>query len=43
MEDYHVAEFTQIKGHELDLYVIFYGHSGDSVALDLQKNLFATF
>ena len=35
MEDYHVAEFTQIKGHELGLYAIFYGHLGDSVASHL--------
>ena len=41
MEDYHVAEFTQIKGYELGLYAIFYGHLGDSVASYLQKNLFA--
>ena len=41
MEDYHVAEFTQIKGHELGLYAIFYSHLGDSVALYLQNNLFA--
>ena len=32
MEDYHVVKFTQIKGHELGLYVIFDGHLGDSVA-----------
>ena len=32
MEDYHVAEFTQIKCHELGLYAMFYGHFGDSVA-----------
>ena len=41
MTDYHVAEFTHIKGHELDLYAIFYGHLCDSVASYLQKNLFA--
>lgn len=40
MEDYHVAEFTQIKGHELGLYAIFDGHLGDSVPSYLQKNLF---
>ena len=43
MEDYHVAESTQIKGHELGLYAIFYGYLGDSVASYLQKNLFPTF
>ena len=41
MEDYHVAKFTQIKGHELGLYAIFYNHLGDSVASYMQKNLFA--
>ena len=35
MEDYHVAEFTQIKCHELGLYAIFDDHLGDSVALYL--------
>ena len=41
MEDYHVADFTQIKGHELRLYAIFYSHLGDSVVSYMQKNLFA--
>ncbi|XP_057857617.1 probable protein phosphatase 2C 9 isoform X1 [Cryptomeria japonica] len=40
MEDYHVAEFTQINGHELGLYAIFDGHLGDNVPSYLQKNLF---
>ena len=40
MEDYHVVEFTQIKGHALGLYVIFDGHLGDSVASYLE--MFAT-
>ena len=41
MEDYHVLEFSHIKGHELGLYSIFDGHLGDSLDLYLQKNLFA--
>ena len=41
MEDYYVAEFTKIKGHELGLYANFYGHLGDSVALYMQNNFFA--
>ncbi|KAH9305725.1 hypothetical protein KI387_010129 [Taxus chinensis] len=40
MEDYHVAEFKKIRGHELGLYAIFDGHLGDNVASYLQKNLF---
>ncbi|GLJ10643.1 hypothetical protein SUGI_0132320 [Cryptomeria japonica] len=40
MEDYHVAEFKKIEGHELGLYAIFDGHLGDNVASYLQKNLF---
>lgn len=40
MEDYHVAEFKNIEGHELGLYAIFDGHLGDNVASYLQKNLF---
>uniref|UniRef100_A0A0D6R6R4 protein-serine/threonine phosphatase n=1 Tax=Araucaria cunninghamii TaxID=56994 RepID=A0A0D6R6R4_ARACU len=40
MEDYHVAEFTQVQGHELGLYAIFDGHLGNSVASYLQKHLF---
>ncbi|XP_020586773.1 probable protein phosphatase 2C 9 isoform X2 [Phalaenopsis equestris] len=40
MEDYHVAKFVQIKGHELGLFAIFDGHLGDKVPLYLQKHLF---
>eukprot|EP00252_Welwitschia_mirabilis_P014071 TRINITY_DN31099_c0_g1_i1.p1 TRINITY_DN31099_c0_g1~~TRINITY_DN31099_c0_g1_i1.p1 ORF type:complete len:285 (+),score=72.19 TRINITY_DN31099_c0_g1_i1:380-1234(+) len=40
MEDYHVAEFKKMKGHELGLFGIFDGHLGDNVASYLQKNLF---
>ena len=41
MEDFHVAKFIQVKGHELGLFAIFDGHLGDSVPAYLQKHLFA--
>ncbi|XP_057973584.1 probable protein phosphatase 2C 9 isoform X2 [Malania oleifera] len=41
MEDYHVAKFVQIQGHELGLFAIFDGHLGDGVPAYLQKHLFA--
>ncbi|KAF3435024.1 hypothetical protein FNV43_RR22111 [Rhamnella rubrinervis] len=41
MEDYHVAKFVQLQGHELGLFAIFDGHLGDSVPSYLQKNLFS--
>ncbi|WCJ40330.1 Protein phosphatase 2C family protein [Euphorbia peplus] len=41
MEDYHVAKFVQIQGHELGLFAIYDGHLGDSVPSYLQKNLFS--
>ncbi|KAL5558990.1 hypothetical protein UlMin_035201 [Ulmus minor] len=40
MEDYHVAKFVKIQGHELGLFAIYDGHLGDSVPAYLQKNLF---
>ncbi|CAL5384096.1 unnamed protein product [Camellia sinensis] len=40
MEDYHVAKFKQIQGHELGLFAIFDGHLGDGVPAYLQKNLY---
>lgn len=40
MEDFHVAKFVQVKGHELGLFAIFDGHLGDKVPLYLQKHLF---
>ncbi|GFY85838.1 protein phosphatase 2C family protein [Actinidia rufa] len=40
MEDYHVAKFIQIEEHELGLFAIFDGHSGDKVPAYLQKQLF---
>ncbi|KAM6554528.1 hypothetical protein CsatB_015290 [Cannabis sativa] len=41
MEDYHVAKFVQMQGHELGLFAIYDGHLGDSVPAYLQKNLFS--
>lgn len=40
MEDYHVAEYRTIKGHELGLFAIFDGHLGDCVPSYLKDNLF---
>ncbi|PON31310.1 Protein phosphatase, partial [Trema orientale] len=40
MEDYHVAKFVKIQGHELGLFAIYDGHLGDSVPAYLQKHLF---
>uniref|UniRef100_A0A2P2L4A3 protein-serine/threonine phosphatase n=2 Tax=Rhizophora mucronata TaxID=61149 RepID=A0A2P2L4A3_RHIMU len=41
MEDYHVAKFVQIQGHELGLFAIYDGHLGDCVSAYLQKHLFS--
>ena len=41
MEDYHVANFVEVKGSELGLFAIFDGHLGDTVPAYLQKNLFS--
>ncbi|KAK8518953.1 hypothetical protein V6N13_017790 [Hibiscus sabdariffa] len=41
MEDYHVAKFSQLRGHELGLFAIYDGHLGDSVPSYLQKHLFS--
>ncbi|KAF2299694.1 hypothetical protein GH714_002520 [Hevea brasiliensis] len=41
MEDYHVAKFVQIQGHELGLFAIYDGHLGDGVPAYLQKHLFS--
>lgn len=40
MEDYHVAKFVHLQGHELGLFAIYDGHLGDSVPAYLQKHLF---
>lgn len=40
MEDYHVAEYRNIKGHVLGLFAIFDGHLGDRVPNYLKDNLF---
>ncbi|XP_074263024.1 putative protein phosphatase 2C 9 [Silene latifolia] len=40
MEDYHVAKFERVQEHELGMFAIFDGHSGDAVPAYLQKNLF---
>lgn len=41
MEDYHVAKFVNVHGHELGLFAIYDGHLGDSVPAFLQKHLFS--
>ncbi|KAL0357072.1 UNVERIFIED_CONTAM: putative protein phosphatase 2C 9 [Sesamum calycinum] len=41
MEDYHVAKFVHVHGHELGLFAIYDGHLGDTVPAYLQKHLFA--
>ncbi|XP_012067877.2 probable protein phosphatase 2C 10 isoform X1 [Jatropha curcas] len=41
MEDYHVAKFVQLQGHELGLFAIYDGHLGDGVPAYLQKHLFS--
>ncbi|KAG2703842.1 hypothetical protein I3843_06G146800 [Carya illinoinensis] len=41
MEDYHVAKFVHLQGHELGLFAIYDGHLGDSVPAYLQKHLFS--
>lgn len=41
MEDFHVAKFVQLQGHELGLFGIFDGHLGDNVPAYLQKHLFS--
>ncbi|XP_010540880.1 PREDICTED: probable protein phosphatase 2C 58 isoform X2 [Tarenaya hassleriana] len=40
MEDYVVAEFKKVHGHELGLFAIFDGHLGHDVAKYLQTHLF---
>lgn len=41
MEDYHVAKFARVDGHELGLFAIYDGHLGNAVPAYLQKHLFA--
>ncbi|KAL5564067.1 hypothetical protein UlMin_033814 [Ulmus minor] len=41
MEDFHVAKFAHVQGHELGLFAIYDGHLGDTVPAYLQKNLFS--
>ncbi|CAL5068159.1 unnamed protein product [Urochloa decumbens] len=41
MEDYHVADFVEVKGNELGLFAIYDGHLGATVPAYLQKNLFS--
>lgn len=40
MEDYHFAEYKNVKGHVLGLFGIFDGHLGDRVPSYLKDNLF---
>ncbi|CAI9765993.1 unnamed protein product [Fraxinus pennsylvanica] len=40
MEDYHVAEYRQKRGHVLGLFAIFDGHLGDRVPSYLKENLY---
>ncbi|KAF9616797.1 hypothetical protein IFM89_032350 [Coptis chinensis] len=40
MEDYHVAEYRIVNGHELGLFAIFDGHLGDRVPTYLKQHLF---
>ncbi|XP_071701649.1 probable protein phosphatase 2C 10 [Rutidosis leptorrhynchoides] len=40
MEDYHVARFMAVDDHEIGLFAIYDGHSGDRVPSYLQKHLF---
>jgi protein phosphatase 1L len=41
MEDFHVADFADVKGNKLGLFAIYDGHLGDTVPAYLQKNLFS--
>ncbi|KAF5461885.1 hypothetical protein F2P56_017946 [Juglans regia] len=41
MEDFCVAKFMQFQGHELGLFAIYDGHSGDTVPAYLQEHLFS--
>lgn len=41
MEDYHVAKFIHVNGHELGLFAIYDGHLGETVPSYLQKHLFS--
>ena len=43
MEDYDVAKFMQIEGHELGLFAIYDSHLGDTVPSYLQKHFFSKF